>query len=66
MVVPLPTNVRYGVPVDNTTGSATLSPQDVFNFATQNLTGSNTIGERLKNISTVQTVAATIAAYNGK
>ena len=66
MVVPLPTNVRYGVPVDNTTGSATLSPQDIFNFATQNLTGSNTIGERLKNISTVQTVAATIAAYNGK
>ena len=66
MVVPLPTNVRYGVPIDNTTGSATLSPQDIFDFAVQNLTGSNTIGERLKNISTVQTVAATIAAYNGK
>jgi hypothetical protein len=66
MIVPSPSDVRYGVPVDNTTGSATLTPQDVFDFATQNLTGSNTIGARLQNISTVQTTAATIAAFKGK
>jgi hypothetical protein len=66
MVVPSTASVRYGVPVDNTTGSATLTPQDIFDFSTQNLTGSNTIGERLKNISTVQTTAATIAAFKGK
>lgn len=66
MIVPSTASVRYGVPVDNTTGSATLTPQDIFDFATQNLTGSNTIGERLKNISTVQTTAATIAAFKGK
>ena len=66
MIVPVPSNVRYGVPVDNTTGSATLTPQDIFDFATQNLTGSNTIGARLQNISTVQTTAATIAAFKGK
>lgn len=66
MIVPTTSSVRYGVPVDNTTGSATLTPQDIFDFATQNLTGSNTIGERLKNISTVQTTAATIAAFKGK
>lgn len=66
MVVPLTSSVRYGVPVDNVIGSATLTPQNIFDFATQNLTGSNTIGERLKNISTVQTTAATIAAFKGK
>jgi hypothetical protein len=66
MIVPVPSDVRYGVPVDNTTGSATLTPQDIFDFATQNLTGSNTIGARLQNISTVQTTAATIAAFKGK
>jgi hypothetical protein len=66
MVVPATSSVRYGVPVDNITGSATLTSQDILNYATQNLTGSNTIGARLKNISTVQTTAATIAAFKGK
>jgi hypothetical protein len=66
MVVPSTGSVRYGVPVDNTTGSATLTPQDILNYAVQNLTGSNTIGARLKNIATVQTTAATIAAFKGK
>jgi len=66
MVVPTPANVRYGVPVDNTTGSATLTPQDILNYAVSSLTGSNTIGARLQNIATVQTTAATIAAFKGK
>jgi hypothetical protein len=66
MVIPSTSSVRYGVPVDNITGSATLTPQDILNYATQNLTGSNTIGARLKNIATVQTTAATIAAFKGK
>jgi len=66
MIVPSASDVRYGVPVNNTTGSATITPQDIFDFAVQNLTGSNTIGERVKNIATTQTTAATIAAYKGK
>jgi hypothetical protein len=66
MVVPSTSSVRYGVPVDNTTGSAILTPQDILNYAVQNLTGSNSIGARLKNIATVQTTAATIAAFKGK
>ena len=66
MSVPSPSNVRYGVPVDNITGSATLTPQDIFDYAVSALTGSNTIGSRLKNISTTQTTAATIAAFKGK
>ena len=66
MIVPSASDVRYGVPVDNITGSATITPQNIFDFAVQNLTGSNTIGERAKNISTIQTTAATIAAFKGK
>jgi len=66
MVVPATNDVRYGVPVGNTTGSATLTPLDVLNYAVQNLTGSNSVGARLQNISTVQTTAATIAAFKGK
>jgi hypothetical protein len=66
MSVPSSANVRYGVPVDNTTGSATLTPQNIFDYAVSSLTGSNTIGSRLQNISTVQTTAATIAAFKGK
>jgi hypothetical protein len=66
MIIPSASNVRYGVPVDTVTGSATLTPQDILTYATQNLTGSNTIGARLKNIATTQTTAATIAAFKGK
>jgi hypothetical protein len=66
MIIPATSSVRYGVPVDNTTGSATLTPQDILTYAVSSLTGSNTIGARLQNIATVQTTAATIAAFKGK
>jgi hypothetical protein len=66
MIIPAVSNVRFGVPVDNTTGSATLTSQDIFDYAVASLTGSNIIGARLQNIATVQTTAATIAAFKGK
>jgi hypothetical protein len=66
MVIPSTSSVRYGVPVDTFTGSATLTPLDILNYATQNLTSSNTIGARLKDIATVQTTAATIAVFKGR
>jgi hypothetical protein len=66
MIIPATGSVRYGVPVDNTTGSAILTPQDILTYAVSSLTGSNTIGARLQNIATVQTTAATIAAFKGK
>lgn len=66
MIIPAVSNVRFGVPVDNTTGSATLTPQDIFDYAVSALTVTNTIGARLQNISTTQTAAATIAAFKGK
>ena len=66
MAVPSASNVRYGVLVDNVTGSATLTPQDIFDYAVSSLTVSNTIGARLQNISTTQITAAVIAAFKGK
>ncbi len=66
MVVPATSSVRYGVPVDNTTGSAIVTPATIFDSLLTSLTASNSIGERLKNISTIQTTAATIAAFKGK
>jgi hypothetical protein len=66
MIVPSTSSVRYGVPVDNVTGSAILTPQDILTYAVSSLTGSNSIGARLQNIATVQTTAATIAAFKGK
>lgn len=66
MSIPASSSVRYGVLIDTTTGSATLTPQDIFDYAVYSLTGSNTIGSRLQNIATTQTTAATIAAFKGK
>ena len=67
MIIPTASDVRYGVPIDNVTGSAAnITPQDIFDYAVSALTGSNTIGARLRNIATTQTTAATIAAFKGK
>lgn len=61
--VPLPQYVSQGVLTDNTTGTAYLSATDVWNVLTSNITTSGSIGERLKNASTVQTNGDQLAAY---
>lgn len=61
--MPDPTTVKQGVAVDNTTGSAILTAQDMFDVLTQNIVQTGSIGETLDNVSTVQTVAATISAF---
>lgn len=61
--MPDPTTVKQGVAVDNTTGSAILTAQDMFDVLTQDITQTGSIGETLDNVSTVQTVAATISAF---
>jgi hypothetical protein len=61
--MPDPTTVKTGVAVDNTTGSAILTPQDMFDVATQTLTDSGSIGNLLTGASTVQTVGATISSF---
>jgi hypothetical protein len=60
--IPSPSSVGFGVPVDNTTGTAALTPASVWNAATSSLTTSGSIGERLKNASTVDTTGDQLAA----
>ena len=60
--IPSPSSVGFGVPVDNTTGTASLTPASVWNAATSSLTTSGSIGERLKNASTVDTTGDQLAA----
>jgi hypothetical protein len=64
LVVPSPSNVRKSIQTDNTTGSVDLTAADFWNYMTSNLTVSESIGERLKNSSTVSTTGAQIAAFN--
>jgi hypothetical protein len=61
LAVPPAGAVSLGVPVDNTTGTATLSAQDIF---TAIANSADPIAVRLRNVSTVATTAATVAAFD--
>jgi hypothetical protein len=63
MIVPNQNSVAYGVPVDSGVGTAILRPQDVWDYMRINITGSGTIGERLKNSATISSVGDQIAAF---
>ena len=60
VAMPSASNVLKGVPLDNTTGSASFNTQNVWSVATTSLNASNSIGARLRNIATVATDAASI------
>jgi len=51
--VPSPNSVAFGVPTDNTTGLAVLTPEDVWNAQTSTMNTAGSIGNRLKNTATV-------------
>ena len=63
MQVPDPRSVSWGVPVDNTSGSALVKPEDLWNIAITSLTASNSIGQRLSNASTSASIAAIVTAF---
>lgn len=65
MGVPGAASVASGVAVDNTTGTAILTTgniPDIWNYPTSGISVSNSIGERLKNCSTVATMGQQLAA----
>jgi len=64
MNVPPFNAVKAGVPVDNGLGTAALTPQDVWNVLISGLTQSGSIGERLKNVATVETTGTQLASFN--
>ena len=47
--VPAAASVAFGVPVDNTTGTAALTPASVWDYALSAITTSSTIGKLLKD-----------------
>lgn len=62
--VPSPDSVAKGVQTDNTVGTAALTPEAVWNALTSAMNTPNSIGERLKNASTVDTTGNQIASFN--
>lgn len=65
MGVPSAQSVALGVPVDNTTGTAVLTTDnigDIWNYPVSGISVSNSIGERLKNCSTVASMGQQLAA----
>jgi len=62
VAIPPTGSVLKGVPVDNTTGSASFDVQSVWNIDTNNLTTTGSLGVRLKNVATVATDGAAIAS----
>jgi hypothetical protein len=61
LIVPTVDNVRKGVSTDNTVGTAELTAQDLFDAITSS---SDPIAIRIRNVSTVQTTASTIASFD--
>jgi hypothetical protein len=60
--VPNPNQVAVGIETDNTVGTAALTPESVWNHLLANITTPNSIGNRLKNASTVESTGDQIAA----
>jgi hypothetical protein len=55
-------SVALGVAVDNTSGIAILSnPGQIWDYDTSNISGVNSIGNRLKNCSTVENLGTQLS-----
>ena len=63
LAMPAPNLVQLGVPVDNTVGTGNLTPVDFWNYLISNGFTTGSIGERLKNASTVDTTGAQVAGF---
>ena len=61
-VIPPSSSVSYGVAVDSGSGIAALSPNHLYNILTSNISASNSIGMRLKNVSTIAGVGSQISS----
>jgi hypothetical protein len=63
MAVPHPNSVSIGVAVDQTVGTALVKPEDIWNIALTSLSSSNSIGQRLANTISSQSMDAIISAF---
>jgi hypothetical protein len=60
MIVPNPANVVKNVPVDNTVGTGVLDPSALWNVPLSAINTTGSIGQRVKNASTVESTGAQI------
>lgn len=60
MALPSPSSVALGVPVGVTTGTASITINNVFEQPISNLNAPNSIGARLKNVTTSQALSAIV------
>jgi hypothetical protein len=65
MIVPPASSVSFNSPVNNTVGTAFVTPNEIWNTQTTELTSLSTIiGYRLKNVATIEAVGNILASYN--
>jgi len=62
--MPAASAVTFGALVDNTSGTAVLTSNNLFDVSVASLTATNSLGERLKNSATVETVGRIIASFS--
>lgn len=58
MAIPNAANVAFGIPVDNTTGTAALDAAGIWAVPLTSINTLNSIGRRVKNAATVETTGA--------
>ena len=63
LAVPLPSQVALGIATDNTTGTGVLSASDVWSEQVSSITTPGSIGERLKNASTVESTGDQLESF---
>ena len=61
--MPSANQVTFGIPVDNTFGNAVLTAASVWDYLISNITVENSIGMRLKNVATPQSVGEQLEAF---
>lgn len=61
--MPHPNQVTFGIAVDNTFGAAVLTAASVWDYLVANITVENSIGMRLKNVSTPQITGEQLEAF---
>jgi hypothetical protein len=64
MAVPSVSAVQFGVAVDNTVGNAALSPSTIWNYSRLSATEAGSMGDRLRNAATAQSMGQQIASFN--
>lgn len=63
-IIPSVSSVLQGVSVDNSVGIAALQPQTIWNYSTLSATDVDSLGGRLKEVATAQSVGQQLIALN--